>query len=141
MGSLGEKLRHIRNLRGATLKDVEGATGVSHSYLSKLETGVFENPSREKLGRLARYYGVSVAELFTEDPMPDGLRQDLGRIKGLLEEDNDTENPALNEVFAHAVKALEIAIETEKRGAPLTPRQKKAILRLVLEFTEPSGGV
>jgi len=36
---LGQRLRALRKARGATLRDVEAASGVSYQYVSAIETG------------------------------------------------------------------------------------------------------
>ena len=52
---LGRYLRELRSRRAKSLKGAAPELGVSHAYLSKLETGA-QNPSDELLGRLAEYY-------------------------------------------------------------------------------------
>lgn len=47
-----------RRARGATLREVERATGISNAYLSQLETGAVNEPSPKKLEALANYFGI-----------------------------------------------------------------------------------
>lgn len=70
--SLGGRLRTARTEAGLSIRELARLTGVSHAYLFKLEAGQKENPSAEKLQRLAevleidpstllQYVGVEVA--------------------------------------------------------------------------------
>lgn len=59
---VGPRLKRIRSQRGASLTDVAGATGISTSTLSRLETGQ-RRPSLELLLPLAQTYGVPLDEL------------------------------------------------------------------------------
>lgn len=55
----GQKWKETRELRSLTLNEVSKATGISSSYLSKIENDkVF--PSFETLNALAQYYGESL---------------------------------------------------------------------------------
>ena len=38
---LGKELRRVRNLKGLSLRQVEGKTGISNAYLSQLEGNEF----------------------------------------------------------------------------------------------------
>jgi len=54
---LGRYLRRLREEKAKSLKAAAPEIGVSHAYLSKLETGL-QGPSDELLERLAAYYDV-----------------------------------------------------------------------------------
>jgi len=57
--ALKDLLADARRARGASLRDVERATGISNAYVSQLETGAVTEPSPKKLLALAEFYGVS----------------------------------------------------------------------------------
>lgn len=59
---VGPRLKRIRSQRGATLTEVAGATGISKSTLSRLESGQ-RRPSLELLLPLAQTYHVPLDEL------------------------------------------------------------------------------
>ena len=61
--NLAEQLKKLRRLHGASLRDVQKATGISNAYLSQLERGKASNPSPAKLYRLAEYYDVPYESL------------------------------------------------------------------------------
>jgi transcriptional regulator with XRE-family HTH domain len=62
LDSVGPRLKRLRNRRGVTLADLSGATGISKSTLSRLETGQ-RRPSLELLLPLAQAYRVPLDEL------------------------------------------------------------------------------
>lgn len=64
---LGEKLKNLRSVKGITLKEFEAHTGISQSYLNRLETGSRTNPSIDILRLIANYYNISILELLGED--------------------------------------------------------------------------
>lgn len=62
-GELGSELRRIRKARGATLRGVEDATGISNAYLSQLENGKIAKPSPNFLYKLSGFYEVPYEDL------------------------------------------------------------------------------
>lgn len=70
LDKVGERLRHIRTSRGATLADLAAATGISKSTLSRLESGQ-RRPSLELLLPIARAHRVPLDELVGAPPVGD----------------------------------------------------------------------
>ncbi|MDE7079935.1 MAG: helix-turn-helix domain-containing protein [Clostridia bacterium] len=66
MKNYGEILKEIRLERGKTLLDIEKATGISNSNLSRWENGKVI-PSILFCEQLADYYGISLDELVGRD--------------------------------------------------------------------------
>ena len=62
VAGIGSRLRSLRISRGKTLTEVAGATGISLSTLSRLESGL-RRPTLETLLPLARTYSVTLDEL------------------------------------------------------------------------------
>lgn len=62
---LGQKLRMLRTTRGVTLEEVSTATGVSPSYLSRIESGQV-NVSITTLQKLATFYNKTLLHFFDE---------------------------------------------------------------------------
>jgi transcriptional regulator with XRE-family HTH domain len=60
---IGNRLRQVRRLQSATLKDVASRSGLSESYLSQIERGRTHG-SVASLKRLTQALGMSMAELF-----------------------------------------------------------------------------
>jgi len=61
---LGNYLRELRNRKRLSLRDVEGQSGASGSYLSQVEQNK-RQPSADLLRKIAPAYGASVKELLT----------------------------------------------------------------------------
>jgi transcriptional regulator with XRE-family HTH domain len=64
---LGGKLRALRMSKGASLRSVAAAVGISPSLLSQVETGK-TNPSVSTLYALVTHLGVSIDELLVPTP-------------------------------------------------------------------------
>jgi transcriptional regulator with XRE-family HTH domain len=73
---LGRQLRAVRRRRGYSLSDVSERTGLSVSWLSRVERGRIDI-SFNRLMTLTGYYGVSVADLVgaVDQPGPHILRR------------------------------------------------------------------
>jgi transcriptional regulator with XRE-family HTH domain len=58
MTPFGLKLREMREARGATLRDMADAVGVSAAYLSALEHGRRPRPTPARLDQICAFFGV-----------------------------------------------------------------------------------
>jgi transcriptional regulator with XRE-family HTH domain len=63
---VGLRLRQVRRLRRATLKEIAERSGLSESYLSQIERGRTQG-SVGSLKRITMALGISMAELFEPD--------------------------------------------------------------------------
>jgi transcriptional regulator with XRE-family HTH domain len=70
LNSLAARLRWARTEQAVTLHQLSDRSGRAVSYLSQLEHGVRENPTKETIDSLARALGVRPAFLFGEVPRP-----------------------------------------------------------------------
>jgi len=91
-GTLGSELRRIRKARGATLREVEDATGISNAYLSQLENDKISKPSPNFLYKLATFYEVPY--------------EDLMRAAGYVGEDRSGDEEKRGRVSAVALATL-----------------------------------
>lgn len=57
-------IRELRNNKGLSLKEVEQTTGISASYVNRLERGERLSPSINMISSLARCYGRNPTDLF-----------------------------------------------------------------------------
>lgn len=95
---LGSRIKKLRKERGATLKEVADATGLSQGYLSQIETDKVE-PSISVLRKLASYYKVLMLYFFDTDPVDNiVVRKDERRIIG------SPGDPLMYELLQHNVK-------------------------------------
>jgi transcriptional regulator with XRE-family HTH domain len=62
--SLGEFVRARRLARGMSLSDAAAASGLHHSYWSKLENGQYQTPSPRHLMTIATVLAVSVEDVY-----------------------------------------------------------------------------
>lgn len=77
---LGQRIKKLRKERGATLKQVAEASGLSQGYLSQIETDKVE-PSISVLRKLSSYYRVPLLYFFDTDPVEDiVVRRDERKI-------------------------------------------------------------
>lgn len=70
LATVGPRLRALRKKRETTLADLSGATGISVSTLSRLESGA-RRPTLELLLPLARAHGITLDELVDAPPTGD----------------------------------------------------------------------
>lgn len=66
------RLRDYRSREGVTLKEVSDGTGLSASYLSKLELGYLD-PTEKAMMLLSDYFNVSVTDIFDVEQIEDGV--------------------------------------------------------------------
>ena len=84
LDSVGPRLKRLRTDRGVTLTDLSGATGISKSTLSRLETGQ-RRASLELLLPLAQAYRVPLDELVGAPEVGDPrIRLKPRRVNGRL---------------------------------------------------------
>jgi transcriptional regulator with XRE-family HTH domain len=75
--TLAQRLKELRLKKGDSLQDVADAVGVSKAHVWELETGKSRNPSADLLIKLAKHFGVPVAQLMGEDPDAPAEDQEL----------------------------------------------------------------
>ena len=63
---MNNNIRHLREARGLTQKDLSLQVGVSRQAINAIETGKYD-PSIRLAFALARFFGKSVEELFQEE--------------------------------------------------------------------------
>jgi transcriptional regulator with XRE-family HTH domain len=61
--TLGATLRSARIAAGLSVRQLAHEAGMNHSYLVKLETDQYDNPSADILQRLAEALGIDPSEL------------------------------------------------------------------------------
>ena len=97
---LAQRIRSFRLDRRMTLEEVASKTGLTRSWLSKVEN-FRVTPSLPSLGKIASALGVTVAELVAgldERPPLVVVRKDDRKA---IERDNSAANPTLYESLAH----------------------------------------
>jgi len=64
--ALGAMLRRRRHALGLTVRQIEAATGVPNTTVSRIETGSFKAPRPDKLAKIAQALDLSAGELFAQ---------------------------------------------------------------------------
>ena len=64
---IGDRLREERKKKRFSLREVEKDTGISYSYLGRIENGKVDNPGLNTIERLCNLYGVKVSDVFGEE--------------------------------------------------------------------------
>lgn len=77
---IGDSLRIIRNSKGLSLDDVELATGISDSRLSKIERGLNKHPSLDDISALLHFYNVPLVSFLCQEGY---CKEDLTSLSGL----------------------------------------------------------
>lgn len=72
MATLGARLRRLRRERECTLQEVSDGSGLTPSFLSRLERGIV-NISVGNLRKVAAFFGVPITYFFTEEILPHGV--------------------------------------------------------------------
>ncbi len=72
--SIGTRIIQLRNEKGLTQQQLSEKTGLAASYLSRIENRRFE-PRPQTLGKIASALGVTVSEIFQEQPTHLGTLQ------------------------------------------------------------------
>lgn len=55
---LGPFIKKLREQRGVTLMEIQNKTGVSASYINRIENKSRQNPSLENISRLVKYFEI-----------------------------------------------------------------------------------
>ncbi|SCN26039.1 anaerobic benzoate catabolism transcriptional regulator [Clostridium sp. N3C] len=139
---LGEFLNNKRILKGVSLKDVEHATGISASYINRLEKGNRMNPSMEYILRLCRYFEIPISTIikffpetseenncdnvnnllinnqifFANEKASDDVKVSLQRIFKILEENIVAKQPK-SILYAQLIEEVDNLIDEVNKSA------------------------
>ena len=58
------KIRYFRNQKGLSLKDISDEASIAIGYLSDLERGLRNNPSKDVMTKIAKVLGETVQAIF-----------------------------------------------------------------------------
>lgn len=103
---IGKRIRILRLERSLTQSDIEEATGISRSHLSKIESGKVANPGLDTLEKIAKALKVSISFLFHFD----------------------------ERTLKKRVQAMEMRKREKKKEMELLERKEKEIQRLKREL-------
>lgn len=69
--SIAARLKALREARGLTKYRLAKISGVSETYIYRIERGLIENPRRDTLQRLAQGLNIALAQLLGDTPPSD----------------------------------------------------------------------
>ena len=113
---LGRRIRELREQRGAALRAVAEAAGVSESFLSQVERGV-ASPSVATLRRMAEALGESVASFF-QGPSAPGEVVRVRNRRRLVHPERRWEDVLLTPAGARKLQVILSTIEPEAGSGP-----------------------
>jgi transcriptional regulator with XRE-family HTH domain len=125
LSDINKYLGELRKRRGYTLREAAERSGLSHSYISSLESGVHPKtkapikPSPETLERLSKAYNENYEELMI--------------VAGYLEE-NKKENAA-----AFPKSKLDLAVEKIERDLDVSIRDDPEIMEALESYLRTLG--
>ena len=99
--SLGAKIKALRLKTNQSLQDVADNVGASKNHIWDLETGKSRNPSIDLLTKLAKCFGVSVADLIGEKPGAKGDDPQVFAMYRELKELTQEDRKAIQSLMDH----------------------------------------
>ena len=111
--ALARRIRELRQVLGWTQQDLSDESGLSRSYISRLEMGDIALPSSERLRALAIALGTTTDDLLQAAGFIDvpGDTSQLPEIKTFLRQRYGIENPQV-------LQALETLVANLSPGMP-----------------------
>ncbi|MCG2626316.1 helix-turn-helix domain-containing protein [Bradyrhizobium sp. WYCCWR 13023] len=99
--SLASKIKELRVKKKKSLQDVADEVGASKAHIWDLETGKSSNPSIELLTKLAKCFGVSVAEMIGENPAAKDVDPQVVAMYRELKELSPADRQAIQVMMDH----------------------------------------
>lgn len=78
--NLGQFIKKLREDRGVTLGEMEAVTGLSRSYINRLENSSRENPTLDSISRIVQYFGIPFSSIAEFCNCEDG---NIGKVQNL----------------------------------------------------------
>jgi len=123
METFGPYLKRLRRTKRLSLKQVEGAAGVSNAYLSQIERGIRKPPHPDILQRLAKAYEEPVEELL----------EAAGYLKDA--QGRRIQSQKIERAFEHVITDPKYRYGTRLKGATLNLHAKRFIVEMYEKMT------
>lgn len=145
LGTIGEKLREIRNQRNLSLRQAAKQIGISHTYLDTLEkerdprTGEPVHPSIQVLERISKGYRIPLSEflmMMGYDEQRLGVRREVETTERVSHDTTDAGVHIIQEEDEAALNDVEIIARSIK-SLPLEDR--KILLYLIRRLANKSA--
>lgn len=105
--AVAARLKELRVRKNMSLQEVADAVGASKAHVWDLETGRAKNPSIELLTKLAKCFGVSVADIIGENPHGPDEEPKLVAMYRQLKELKPADQDAIQSMMDHFKKREE----------------------------------
>jgi len=102
--SFGTRLKELRVKKNLSLQEVADAVGASKAHIWDLEKNRAKNPSIELLTKLAKCFGVSVADIIGENPHGADEQPELVAMYRQLKELTPADREAIQSMMDHFKK-------------------------------------
>jgi transcriptional regulator with XRE-family HTH domain len=99
--ALAVRLKQLRLKTRKSLQEVADEVGASKAHIWDLETARAKNPSIELVTKLAKCFGVSVADLVGENPQGEGEEPQLVAMYRELKELSKDDRKAIQSMVDH----------------------------------------
>jgi transcriptional regulator with XRE-family HTH domain len=118
---IGERITHLRELRGESLGQLAESADLAKSYLAKIENGEVDNPGLKTLGAICRALGTTLPQLLqAEKRKGSGSKEAPERYSKLAEELRLASIDLPDGLRAFAKKM-------ERAGTPVSPQVLSAL--------------
>lgn len=110
--SLGKRVKELREEKGWTLEEFSKKSGLSFEFLSLLESDKIQKVTSEIMRKLAKGFGISIAELFEENETIAYRAMELPGLSYLsITEMSEEERKDFGRFFAENRKYLNYSLE------------------------------
>lgn len=114
--SLGKRVEELRIEKGWTLEEFSKKSGLSFEFLSLLESDKIQKVTSEIMRKLAKGFGISIAELFEENETIAYLAMELPGLSYLsITEMSEEERKDFGRTFAENRKSFNYSLEEISR--------------------------
>ena len=111
---LAARLKALREARGITKYRLAKDTGVSETYIYRIERGLIENPRRDTLQKLAQGLNIALAQLLGDTPPSDAWQ--------LVEQSLKAYIPVYSGIYEDGMVPVDYVVCTRAKTPPETLR-------------------
>jgi transcriptional regulator with XRE-family HTH domain len=107
--NIGDKIKKLREAKGLSQKEVALALSMNPSQYSKIENGKVD-PQFSSIERIAKALGVSVADFFSADTIPDinSLNKSVVEKVQLIEQLEETQKKSIFSIIDMAIYNIKL---------------------------------
>lgn len=135
--SLGEFVKGLRKDKGVSLSEMEESTGLSRSYINRLENSSRENPTLDSISRLVKYFGIPFSTIQEFCDCGNGIEGQIQNLDFILMNDKYLfANIEVDINFRMALRELIKELENYCTKASICRQDEAKILDLAVLLRE-----